>query len=292
MVQFLNRNVRNFLLFIRRFFNLIVFLALEVICIVLIARTNSLQGNDIMSSANTVVGLMYQKQNDVVYYFGLKRMNDSLLNENARLYAILAKEHNTYYNIKDSNATVQLHPKDTTRTIQYANYRFRMAKVVNNSVSAANNYITINRGSADGIGKNMAVISGSGIVGRVEHVSAHFSSILSVLSVKQKVSAKLKDGTTGYIEWEGDRPDVLLMKDVPQQVKIHKGDSVFTTSYSFFPEGILIGRVERISYIKKNSLQILHLAPGSNFRNLQYVYVVENQMDAERKALEDSVKIK
>ena len=82
------------------------------------------------------------------------------------------------------------------------------------------------------------------------------------------------------------------MKDVPQQIKVHRGDSVFTTSYSFFPEGVLVGTIERVALVKKNNLQILHLIPGANFRNLQYVYVIENKMDNERRALEDSVKSK
>jgi rod shape-determining protein MreC len=190
--------VRNFILFIRRFFNLILFLVLEIICVVLIARTNNIQGNDIMSSANTIVGLSYKKQHDVVYYFGLKQMNDSLLNENAKLRALIALQNNTYDIIKDSNVHRALPLTDTNqKKIQYADYVYRTAKVINNSVSAANNYITINRGSADGIAKNMAVISGTGVVGKVVHTSAHYASILSVLSVKQKVSAKLKDGTTG-----------------------------------------------------------------------------------------------
>ncbi|RYZ25541.1 MAG: rod shape-determining protein MreC, partial [Sphingobacteriales bacterium] len=68
--------MRNFILFIRRFFNLILFIALEILCFVLIARTDMLQGNDVMSSANTVVGLAYKKREDVLYYFGLRRMND------------------------------------------------------------------------------------------------------------------------------------------------------------------------------------------------------------------------
>ena len=82
--------MRNFILFIRRFFNLILFLGLEVICILLITRTNTTQGNDIVSSANIVSGILYKKQNDVMYYFGLRRMNDSLINENARLRAQLS----------------------------------------------------------------------------------------------------------------------------------------------------------------------------------------------------------
>jgi rod shape-determining protein MreC len=248
-----------------------------------------MQGNDVMSSANTIVGILYQKQNDVVYYFGLRRMNDSLINENAFLRRRLAG-YMMYDTLRDSSARIVKRQNDSSRIVKYADYYYRTAKVVNNSVSAANNYVTINRGSADGIAKGMAVLSGTGAVGRVEHVSAHFASILSILSVKQKVSAHTKDGTTGYIEWEGSRPDVLLMKDVPQQVKIKRGDSIYTTSYSFFPPDVLVGIVFNIEYIKKNNLQLLYLRPGTNFRNLQYVYVVENKMMGERTQLEDSVK--
>jgi rod shape-determining protein MreC len=284
--------VRNFILFIRRFTNLILFIGLEIVCLMMIQHTNTLQGNDIVSSANAVSGLVYKKQSDVVYYFGLRKMNDSLLAENAalrnELYRIKSLD-----TLKDTVVRKQINAEDTTlHTVQYADYVYRTARVINNSINASNNYITLNRGASDGVTKNMAVISGTGIVGRVEHVSAHYSSVLSILSSKQKVSARLKDGTTGYIVWDEKQPDMLIMTDVPQQEKIHRGDSVFTTSYSFFPPDILIGRVQKIGTIKKNNLQLLYLQSSTNFRNLQYVYVVENKMSAERKMLEDSTSAK
>ncbi len=281
--------MRNFILFVRRFFNLILFLALEIVCIVLIARTNMLQGNDVLSSANTVAGIVYKKREDVIYYFGLKRMNDSLINENARLLTeiSLMKSVDT---LKDSVVTRTFKGPDSSRIVQFANYVYRTARVINNSVTAENNYITINRGANDGIAKNMAVLSGTGVVGRVIHVSDHYASILSILSVKQKVSAKLKDGTMGSVSWEEGRPDVLILEDIPQQIKVNVGDSVFTTSYSFFPPDLMIGTVFRKQIIKKNNIQQLYLKTASNFRNLQYVYVVENKMMAERKKLEDSTK--
>lgn len=251
-----------------------------------------LQGNDIMSSANSLSGFAYKKQNDVAYYFGLRTMNDSLINENARLRLQLAS-FQSVDTVVDSAGRVVITSKDTnSHIIKYADYIFHSARVINNSVGVANNYITINRGSKEGIGKNMAVITGSGIVGRVVHVSAHYASVLSVLSVKQKVSAKLKDGTIGYLTWPGTNPDVMLLEDVPQQIKIKKGDSVFTTNYSFFPSDVLIGRVFKTEAIKKNNQQILYIRPSTNFHNLQYVYVVENKMMAERTELEDSTKQK
>ncbi len=247
-----------------------------------------MQGNDIVSSANTVAGIVYKKQSDVVYYFGLRRMNDSLLSENT----MLRKKIDAITSIDtliDSAVHRQIDVNDTSvHIVKYADYVYRTAKVINNSTNASNNYITLNRGAQDGVAKNMAVISGAGIVGRVEHVSAHYSSVLSILSSKQKVSAKLKDGTTGYIVWDEKKPDILIMTDVPQQAKIRRGDSVFTTSYSFFPPDLLIGRVLKIATIRKNNLQLLYLQSSTNFRKLQYVYVVENKMSQERKTLEDS----
>jgi rod shape-determining protein MreC len=280
--------VRNFILFIRRFFNLILFIGVEIVCIVLIARTNTMQGNEITSSANTVTGLMYKKQNDVVYYFGLGAMNDSLVNENARLRTQMSLYRNAD-TLKDIQVKRLIGADTATHVVQYADYVYRTARVINNSISLADNYITINRGANDGIAANMAVISGSGIVGRVAHVSAHYASILSVLST-HRLSAKLKDGTYGYTVWDNENPDILVMRDVQQQIKVKVGDSVFTTTYSFFPPDIVMGTIVKVT--PKGDKQLLLLKPTTNFRNLQYVYVVEDKMAGERRQLEDSVKIK
>jgi rod shape-determining protein MreC len=280
--------VRNFILFVRRFFNLILFLGLEIFCIVLIEHTSTLQGNDIVSSANIVSGLVYKKQSDVKYYFGLRKMNDSLLNENAMLRIQLDRIHSRD-TLRDSLVHKQFNAADTSNHIvEYGEYIYRTARVINNSVNASDNYITLDRGSNDGITKNMAVISGTGIVGRVEHVSAHFASVLSVLSSKQQVSSKLKDGTTSHVIWDEKQPEVLIMEDVPQQVKVKKGDSVFTTMFSVYSPNILIGTVVRTEQIKKNAMQKLYLQSSTNFHNLQYVYVIENKMMPEKKELEDS----
>ena len=280
--------MRNFILFIRRFFNLILFLVLEIICVVLISHTNTMQGNDIVSSANIVVGTVYQKQSDVVYYFGLKKMNDSLIKENALLRNKMGA-YKSLDTLKDSLVHKKFIVGDSTKHIvQYADYVYRTALVINNSLSASDNYITLNRGANDGIQRNMAVISSTGIVGRVEHVSAHFSSVLSILSSKQKVSAKLKDGTNGYIIWDEKQPDVLLMADIPQHVAVKKGDTVYTGLYSLFSQDIMIGTVLKTEPVAKNNMQLIYLRSSTNFRNLQYVYVIENKMSLEKKQLEDS----
>ncbi len=251
-----------------------------------------LQGDEVLSSANTVAGIVYQKREDVAYYFGLRRMNDSLINENTRLRMRLAalKGVDT---LKDSTATLAYTKiNDTAKVVKYADYLFRTARVINNSVTSENNYITINRGSKDGVAKNQAVLSSTGVVGRVIHVSDHFASVLSVLSVKQKVSAKLKDGTMGSVMWVEGKPDELVLEDIPKEVKVNGGDSVFTTSYSFFPSDVLIGTIYKRRINRKTNIQILYLKSATNFRNLQYVYVVEDKLMKERLKVEDSTKKK
>jgi len=281
--------VRNFILIIRRFFNLILFAGLEIICFILIAHSHTLQGDDIVSSANTVTGLIYKKHNDLLYYISLGKMNDSLMSENARLRQQIDAYRNSD-TLKDMPVRRPLANTDTTvHVIKYADYVYHTARVINNSVNEVNNYITINRGSKDGLTKGMSVVSGNGLVGRIEHISGHYSSVLSIMSRKQPVSGRLKDGTFGSTVWDNEQPDMFIMKDMPQEAKIKKGDSVFTTSFSlFFPPDVLIGTVTRIDVNKKNGLQQLYLKPATNFRNLQYVYVISNAMAGERKDLEDS----
>ncbi|HYD23071.1 MAG TPA: rod shape-determining protein MreC, partial [Flavipsychrobacter sp.] len=190
----------------------------------------------------------------------------------------------------DSVATIPVAANDSGRIVKYADYQYRTARVINNSVGAVNNYITLNRGEKDGVRKNMSVISANGAVGRIVNTSAHFSTAISVLSKKQQVSAKLKDGTIGYVSWDGKDPSRLQMRDVPNQIKVRKGDTVYTTEYSFFPANVPIGKVYKTTLIKSKNLQVLYLRPTANFRNLQYVYVVENKMANERIRLEEAAK--
>jgi rod shape-determining protein MreC len=269
----------------------------------MIAKNRSMQGMDIVSSSNAVSGYVYKKQNDVVYYFQLRRMNDSLLLENARLRNQIAgkSDIDTFRNLvvripitikdttthKDTSGGIKINPEGAVKVIRYADYHYIPARVINNSVSnERTNYITINRGEADGVRSEMAVVTTNGIVGRVSNVSEHYARVVSVLS-DRKVSTKLSDGTSNLITiWNPGSPEFVVTEKVPLYIKVKKGDSVFTTGYSFFPENILIGTVAKIDTMKATNAKNLKVKLSTNFRNLQYVYVVEDKMAGERKKLE------
>ncbi len=298
--------MRNFILLIRRFWNLILFLILGVISIVMIVKSKNMQGADILSSSNAVTGYFYKKQNEVVYYFQLKKMNEDLWNENRHLHHELAKMVYTdtfqeaiakipEFQIKETRTdSVRTTPLDSAikqvgppKIVNYATYEYIPARVIKNSISNSHiNYITLNQGEEAGIQKGMAVVTGNGIVGRVANVSKNFSTVASVLS-NRKISARLSDGTFAFIFWEAQDPEYVTMDKLPINLKVDLGDSVYTTGYSFFPENLFIGTVHQIDTMVNTNSQSLEIKLSTNFRNLQYVYVVKDHQSAERRRLEE-----
>lgn len=289
--------MRNLIIFLRRYFNFFLFLLLEVICIVLVFRNNDFQKTAYLNSANNVSARLYNRYNNVQYYFHLKATNDSLVNENARLHNMLRTSYDsvTLDNLVTTD-TIRTYSTDTTRKvvgIELRRYLYYAAKVVNNTVNAPINYITIHRGSANGLKPNMGVIGPSGIVGIVRSVSPNYAVVLSLLSKGRNFgfSARLSHSKEmGTVRWYGGDAGYALMEDVPKSVRLIKGDTVVTSGYSaLFPENIPIGYVESYSLTDKGSTAYtIRIKLATNFYNLQYVYVVDNMLKDEQKSLEDS----
>lgn len=260
-----------------------------------------MQGVDIINSSNSIVGWFYKKQHDIAYYFHLKQTNDQLLAENARLRDRIATvtnidtfaEGTVRYPVRPVDSSDNKPVNDTAKTttgksvvIHYASYSYIPARVINNSIANDRmNYITLNRGSNAGVKKEMAVVCGNGIVGRVANVSANYSTVISVLSEGRKYSARLPNGQGGFIHWQKGSPDYVIMEKIPMETKVKQGDSVFTMN-SFFPPDLYIGTVSKIATAKIDNTKTLTIRLSTNFRNLQYVYIVKDADSEEKQKLE------
>lgn len=305
--------MRKLFLLIKQYWNLILFIILMVFSFRLIAKRNSIQGVDIINSSNAFVGFWYNSQNKITHYFNLKRMNDSLLRENAALHNKLSAE-GFIDTFEDVTATIPITAIDTARikvlqndstmeegitfrksnirkVIKYASHYYIPARVINNSISDDRmNFITLNRGAGDGIRPNMAVVTSNGIVGRVIKVSDNYATVLSLLSEGRPYNAKLADGTTGSIIWDKGSANSVTMTKIPKVADVRIGDSIFTTGYSIFPENILIGTIAKIETDKTSNARNLRILLSTNFRNLQFVYVVKNELGTEKQQLEQKTK--
>jgi rod shape-determining protein MreC len=281
--------VRNIFLFIRRYFNFLFFLVLQIIALSFLFRYNKFHEAAFMGVANELTGRVSSKYSNVEYYFHLKKTNESLSQQNEQLL----NEMKSNFQSADSLTKVVIDTLDKDTAGVARRYLWRGARVVNNSVSLQNNFITIHRGEKQGVRKDMGVISPQGIVGMVVNTSENFSVVMTMLNRQSSVSAKIKKtGEVGKVQWDGKSPEAVTMVNIPKSVAIAKGDSVVTSGYSLsFPPGILIGVVSEVIDDKTSNFYTLTLKPSTNFYSLEYVTVVDNLQKEEQKKLEEAARM-
>jgi rod shape-determining protein MreC len=282
----------NIFLFIRRYFNLIFFLLLQVLCIYLIVHYNRYHNAVASVYMNEVTGRVNEQYNKVDYYMQLKKTNLQLVQDNERLRNLM-KEN---FEIPDT-AT-----KTVTDSIPYdtlGNHRkwiYQAAKVVSNSVSGQNNFIVLGRGSAQQLKRDEGVIDpNNGVVGIITDVSENYAVVMSLLHKDSKINALLKNDPLGggTIIWDGKEPNYLTMINVRKSVKVAKGDTVITSGITTtFPYGLLIGTVETVESDKSSNNYIIKIKSTVNFFNLQYAYAIDNYQKEEIKALIEKAKSK
>ena len=270
--------MRNLLVFITKYNAFFLFLIFEVCSLIIYIQYNSFQKANFINSSNEVTGSLYARISEFKSYLSLKDINAELAQENARLrdelklslYADTAARHKV------------------TDTIYKQQYEYIVARVINNSVNRTNNYITINRGSNQGIAKGMGVICNLGLVGKVVFASPHFSVIQSLLHKDSKFSAMLgKNKEIGYIEWSEDfDPHKGVLKDVSNNAQPKVGEEVVTSGYSLFPEGIPIGKISNLHTRSGGLFLNMEVTLAVDFSKLQYVDVVDNKFATEQAGLE------
>ncbi|QKJ28537.1 rod shape-determining protein MreC [Mucilaginibacter mali] len=274
--------MRNLLIFIRKYNAFFLFLIFEISALIIYVKYNSFQKATFLNSANQVTGNLYARSDELKSYMTLREVNDRLAAENATLRNQL----------KSSFFVDTLNKHKVVDSIYKQQYEYITAKVINNSINKRNNYITINRGSSDGIAKNMGVISPDGVVGIVVFVSDHLAVIQSVLHKDTKVSAMLADNkANGTLKWGDDLdPHSAQFVDVSNNVKPHLGELVVTSGYSLFPEGVAIGKITSLHTKGGGFFLNMEIALAVDFAKLQYVYVVNNKFQAEQADLESKEK--
>lgn len=272
--------MRNLLMFISKYNAFFFFIFFFAISLVLMIGNNSFQRASFLNSSNLLIGQSYERINTLQEYLHLAQTNDSLATENARLRAQLAS---SFYIDSVEEKTV----KDTTHLQQYT---YLVAQVVNNSIHLKNNTITINKGSRHGIRRGMGVISSSGIVGIVDHVSAHYATIKTLLHDDVRISARISENQAfGSLVWgqENYDPRIAVLKDIPNHVEVKKGYHIVTSGYSsLFPRDIAIGNVLESRPKSGGISSDIKVKLSTDFSMLAYVYIVKGTLSIEKQQLE------
>lgn len=271
--------MRNVFLFIRRYAVFILFLILQGISLSMLFSSNRFHSTYFGMMAGEVSGDINRRANNVEEYFALRKENKKLRDQNAFLLSNVPSGQlmpDTGYKYVTDTAYV-----DSVK--QFLQYQYLSAKVISNSVFLQQNYLTLHRGSEQGVSENMAVVGADGIIGTVVGVSKNMSLVMSLLHKQSKVIAILKKGSgLGEITWDGRDPGLLVLRKIPKTVVVKKGDEVVSSPYSDkFPPGSRIGWVDNVQQDLETNTYILKVRTAVDFSNVQHAYVVKNALREE-----------
>ena len=285
--------MRNLLDFLVKYSYWFLFFVLEAVSFVLLFQFNSYQGSVWFSSANAVAGKLYETTSAVESYFQLSKINTELTQRNLYLEQRLCKlEKEKSDSVADSTMENSL----LLKSLQP--YRLIPAHVVNMKWGRKDNLLTIDKGEADGIKKDMGVVCGTGIVGIVYLTSAHYSIVIPVLNSQSNISCVIQGrGYFGYLHWTGGDISEAYVDDVPRHAHFKLYENVVTSGYSsVFPAGIMVGKILHVYNSADQMSYRLRVKLSTDFGRLRDVCVVDNTALSEQievmRAAEDSIRMK
>jgi rod shape-determining protein MreC len=270
--------MQQLIYFFQKFKYFLLFLLLQFFALTLTFNNLNFQKSKYVNSANEITGGMYNQMSNISDYFALKAINKELIEENIRLINFLQQKTGISFS-SDSIVfdTIKYHQK----------YTFLSTKIINNNYAKAFNYLTIDAGENHGLGKEMAVVNGKGIIGIIDNISPNYARVQSILNKNSRLNARFKNGYFGTLKWNGLDYNVVQLADIPRQAPVKIGDTIETGGKStIFPEGILIGTVFRIDS-ENNVNRVIDVKLFNDMSNIGPVYVIKNLHKKEIKSLEN-----
>ena len=281
------QTILNFLIKHNHWF---LFTLLEGISFVLIISFNNYQSAVMFTSANNVAGNIYSAITDVDSYFSLKSDNVTLKEHNRMLLEELEQTRNELNTLKDKSllATNPFTSKKDN------GFYYKTATIVNNTLNKTDNYITIDKGTNDGVHEEMGVFSDKGIVGIVYQSSSNYSIVIPLLNGKSKINCRVK-GSNSFcaLQWDGNDTRYSYLVDLPRYTVFENGDTVVTSGFSsIFPADIPVGRINRLEESEDGLFYRAKVELFVDFSAISNVFVVGNDSKEEQEQLERKVRNK
>ena len=257
---------------------------LEGIGVMLIVQFNNYQNAKMFTSANSVAGNLFAAITDVNSYFALKSENAQLLQYNKELNGQVTALKARLAQHQDSAMVATLPHKAN-------GFFYNCATVVNNALNDVNNYITIDKGTADGVEAEMGVFCNEGVVGIIYTASEHYSVVIPLLNSKSSISCRVK-GSDSFctLQWDGCDTRYSYLVDLPRYTKFEIGDTVVTSGFSsIFPADIPVGIIERTEDSDDGMFYRARVRLFVDFASIDNLFVVGNDNKLEQDTLEMSI---
>ena len=268
--------------FIVRHSKWLVFAFFVTISCTLLFNDDPYRRHVFMTSAGRMAATVYKGANNVTSYFDLREINGDLNRRNAELQAEIVRMQETIDRLREQNFTDTLALDSGVR-----HFDFIVAHVINNSISHPFNYLTINKGSSDGIKPELGVIDRNGVVGIVSTTGAHSARVISLPNPHFRLSCKIKRSDYfGSLVWDGANPSEALLEELPRHTVFEPGDTIVTSGYSaVFPSGLPVGVIIGADTDRNQNFFTLRVRLLADFTTLGNVQVVINNQAEEIRAL-------
>lgn len=211
---------------------------------------------------------------------------DGILNtyeENKHLKARLKEYASTQAELTDVKADNEKLRKIIGKEDSLRDYKPVQATVISRNPDQWEEKIIIDKGSVEGVEMNMAVITSSGLVGKVILVTP-FKATVELLSTENRnfrVAAVIpgEESIFGLIEgYDGVRGE-LIMKRIDSNFDVKKGQLVESSGLGgIFPKGLLIGEVTEVSTDDYGLTKLAYIRPAADFSMLDHVMVAKRSI--------------
>lgn len=260
-------------------FSFAVFVILEIAALLLLSNNSSLQRLWVARASHGVTGSVWGSVQGITDYFGLKKKNAELAQENTNLSAL----------VKGYEKALKEMDPSFRPELKSDGFHYLPATVLKGSTNSQHNYLILDKGSEDGVERNSGVITRNGVIGIVDAVSKHYSYAISFLNTEMSISARIGDsGAVGSMTWDGLGTNGAVLKEIPLQFKFEPGDTVFTSGYStIFPPDIPIGVTGEARVINGATNEV-KINLFQDHSTLKHVTIVRNSRIEEIESLEKS----
>lgn len=170
-------------------------------------------------------------------------------------------------------------------TYTLSDYEYLNATVISRNVGYWYNKITIDKGTYNGVKKDMVVINSSGLIGKVIRTTTFTADVrlLTTSDTNNKISVHISNGDNnlyGLINGYDYENNILELEGISNTRDVNIGDYVYTSGLGgIFPSGILIGSVTEITTDSYDLAKIIKVKPASDFNNLNYISILKRKSD-------------
>lgn len=263
----LNNEMYRLLEFIKRIYVLVIFLVLESMALLHYATSTPYTEAKILARTTKAGAAISGAISDVGHFFSLPEQNRELTARVAELSAMLGDVEPEEVVMADS--------------IDH-NFRYHAARVVSMTTSRPQNHIVLDRGSLDGISKDMGVVTPNNeLVGYVISCTEHYSIVQSMLNTQFNTGGCLMDnGNVCVIGWDGSSRYKVQAKDLSVYSEPKQGMAVEVRSERL-PEGVLIGTIDEFELNNTQTAYSATITIAAKMGMLDNVLVVENTRSSE-----------